>query len=566
MSRTLYGPGLLGGMRRLTDSAIDVVAPRWALNRRLARAATSELLNYEAAQRRRTRRRQHASSADVDLLQDLPELRRNSRAMCRDDSTGKAIVKVFLDNVVGTGIVPQSLAKPETTGLTDSQARDWNRACEQVFEEWATDQADATEHSSFYSLQRQVLRSMVVDGECLVKRTSVDPAQETWRLLASSIESVDLDRLRDPPAASQADRELRGGVEIGPRGQPLAYWVLPYHPDERMLSRSSRRRNDPVRYTRWAGGLPLMLHVFDRERSGQNRGVPAMSASFGLVESLNDYIESEAVAARAASKICMFIRQTVSPVAGLIDQQPNGPDWHERLESGTIRYLNDGEEPFSFAPQRPGTQFEPFVVRLLKSICGSFGLPYELVSKDFGGMNYSSARVALLEAARGFEAMRQLLQEQFCQPWWRIVITEAVLRGLLPTPRGFAQNPRPFLETLWVPPMRGYVDPTKEIQASQMAVDANLSTPQAEAARNGQDAEQVLEQRARFLRQARETAKRHGLDEGALLPTPKAGAAAPPSAVQNEGEAEDDESEQDPDTAEHEEPASGDDDEEPENE
>ena len=506
--------GVGGAVARAVDAVLSPIAPRLVLSRQRARMQSMAMLAYDMAARKRTRRVQRSGSADGDLLVDLPEMRRNSRSMVRDDSSASAMVRVLEDNIVGTGLRPQMMVDREATGLSDSEADRFNRDAEAYFAV-AAEEVDASENDTFWSMQRQVLRTLVVDGEFLLHRTYIEDSR---RLVGTAFECIDVDRLVDPVVSGSID--VRAGVEVGDRQNALAYWITPRHPDETgVLHKTPRMRtNVPERWLRYAGGQPSILHGFRRDRPGQTRGVPFFAASFALVEAMNDMLETELQAARAAAKFCAFIKQTMDTNAGGIEQDSDG-QWHERLESATIRYLNAGEELVPYTPNRPGNNFEPFVVRVLRSICASLGLPYEMVAKDFGGMNYSSARVALLEARRGFEALQQLLVEKLCQPVFAATMVDGIVSGKIRMPRGFLQRPSLFLRAYWQPPAWGWVDPTKEIDASRLAIENSLSTPQAEAARQGGDAEANLEQRARFLKRAQQVEKAYGLQPGALTET-----------------------------------------------
>ncbi len=528
--------GVGGFVARAFDSMLSPFAPRLVLGRQRARA---EMLAYDMAQKKRTRRTQRAGSADSDLLTDLPQMRTNSRAMVRDDSAASALVRVLEDNIVGTGMRPQMIVDRVAAGLSDAEANAWNETVEKWFESIAGE-IDATEADSFWEMQRQALRTMVVDGEFLLKRVF---ASDGSRRTSTAWEMIDADRLVDPHQGSTVD--IRSGVEVGERQQAVAYWITPRHPDEMRVRWASPRlaKNQAERYAKVGpNGRPIVLHGFRRDRAGQTRGVPFLASSFGLVESMNDMLDAELTAARAAAKFCVFVRQTVEPGHGL--QNEDGA-WIEKLESGTIRYLNKGEQIESFSPNRPGNNFDPFVVRVLRSICAANGLPYEMVARDFGGMNYSNARVALIEARRGFEVLQQLLAEKFCQPIFASMVYDGVLSGELPAPRGFRQRPDLFLRALWQPPGWGWVDPVKEIEASRLAIENSLSTPQAEASRQGGDAEANLEQRARHLRKAREIEARYELPEGSLTKTAAQAQAPTPNSAPEDDEEEEQEEDQD---------------------
>src|SRR6185503_13148856 len=51
----------------------------------------------------------------------------------------------------------------------------------------------------------------------------------------------------------------------------------------------------------------------------------------------------------------------------------------------------------------------------------------------------------------------------------------------------------------WIAPGKGWIDPVKEVQASQLAIETGISTLADEAAANGKDWEEVLEQQKREL-------------------------------------------------------------------
>ena len=274
-------------------------------------------------------------------------------------------------------------------------------------------------------------------------------------------------------------------------------------------------------------GISIVQHVFKRVRPGQTRGVPIFTPSLLYTRHLHHYLDSELIAARAASNFALFIKRGVSatdtdifPVQN--NEQATGQEFHEELQPGIIEYLNEGEEPFDFTPNRPGTAFDSFVTRILRAISASTGLSYEIVARDFGRMNLSSARAMLIQCRRGFDLMRRRLVRSFCQPWWNNVIRMAVGSGRLRPPKQWLDNPAAFLACRWVSPGYGMVDPKTDAEASTLAVAANLSTPYDEAAKQGMDAEQVLRERARFLKRAREIELEHGLEPGVLTAQPNA--------------------------------------------
>lgn len=475
---------------------------RLALRRAVARA---EAGRHEAARATRTSLPMGAGSADSDILHDLPTLRLKSRALARDDAHAAAAVEVKVDNVVGDGIRVRPAVTAKGTGLTQEQAQQWNEAAGALWSRHC-ERIDWQGRLDWDGMTRLVFRSWLLDGDGFAKRVLPAGAQ------VSQWETIDADRIVDVYAPGA--NPTRGGVRFDDQGRIVGYYVQRAHPDD---DPAAAVVTDFVQ-------APDMAHIVNITRPGQTRGVPMLTPALGLFEHLHDYLESEIVAARATAKVAMFIRQNPNAQPDPDLQLDSTPDddgsgqrsWLQTLEAGTIKYLEEGEEIQPFLPNRPGTTFDPFVQRVLKAIAGAVRLPYQMIVKDFSGMTYSSARVALVEARRAFANDQRLLVTRWCRPVWRTFVREHVAAGLLPFATEFARNPEPFFAAQYIPQAWGWIDPVKEVQAAQQAVWNNLSTPQLEASRSGMDAMDVLAERARFFVAARELEQANGLAPGTL--------------------------------------------------
>ncbi len=508
--------GVGGVIARAFDATVGIFAPRLVHSMQVARVKSASLVAHEAAAITRTNPPANTSSADGEILPDLRRLRDLSRTMVRDDPNGASTMNIIDESVVSEGIVAQSTCTPKATGLSPEQCEEWKLACNERFAHWCEHEADATEVGSFYDLQSLALRSYLTDGDAIGHAVIGGDG-----LIAC--EMIDADRV-ESPGFFDTDT-IRAGVELGPHGERVAFYVLPSHPDDVFVR--SKPNTVPERIRVNDNGISLIQHVFKRTRPGQTRGVPLLTPSVLFSRTLHHFIDSELIAARAASNFSMFIKKAVStkdvdvwPVAQ--GESAVEKEYHEELQPGIIEYLNEGEEPVPFNPNRPGSNFDPFVMRILRLISASTGLSYEIVARDFGRMNLSSARAMLRECRRGFDLMRSRLVRQFCRPWYHNVIRMAVGSGQLrpPSMRLWADRTETFLAVRWVPPTYGMVDPKTDVEASVAAVAANLSDPFEEAAKQGRDAFETLEARARFLVRAREIEERDGLEAGVLTRQP----------------------------------------------
>ena len=533
-------PTVLERLGRRLDRAVLALAPERGRRRIAARAKGEKLAAYEAASTGRFHGKWTGSrgSADQDLLFGdgaLDTIRRRSRELVRNDPHASSIVRVLEDNVVGTGIKCQSRARPgEETGLSVEAAREWNDATERVFAE-ASQQLDATGHHDFYGLQRLVLRCLKVDGEAFVHPIMV--VGEPDRTLATAVELVEAERVASPHGSSDTVRE---GVEVGARGQAIAYHVRKGHPGDQF---SQGRAEEYQRVRRFRQGRANFIHLFKRERPGQTRGAPILSPALSMFDHLRSYLRYELVAARVNSSIALFVKRSGGGDEPTIEWDSAEEHYVEGIEPGGIEYLGEGEEIQTFNPNRPGTTFDPFVVRNLRAIGAAVGLPYELFARDASKVNYTSSRTLLLEAFRGFRGDQALLVSNFCEPVRRLVLVEAYAKGLLPTVEGFADSRRraALLRAAWIPPARGWVDPVKEIQASTNAIVAGLSTRSDETAGNGRDFEETARLNAEELRRLLDLEAEYELPPGSLaggaIPAPTQELA--PSADELEPELED---------------------------
>ncbi|KKM60033.1 hypothetical protein LCGC14_1545900, partial [marine sediment metagenome] len=135
-----------------------------------------------------------------------------------------------------------------------------------------------------------------------------------------------------------------------------------------------------------------------------------------------------------------------------------------------------------------------FIETMMRIVGVAIGLPYELLIKDFSKTNYSSARAALLEGRRMFTQWRNWLARKLCQPVYEMVLEEAFLRGMFDA-KNFYELKHEYCRSIWIGGGWGWVDPVKEIEASRMAIDYGLSTLAEEAAGQGRDWEEIIEQR-----------------------------------------------------------------------
>jgi lambda family phage portal protein len=415
-----------------------------------------------------------ANSADEDTVDDLETLRARSRDMVRNTPLATGAIGTVVQNVVGTGLTLQAKPDWEAVGrnVSDEEADGWTAQVEREFRLWAegTD-CDLTRTQNFYGLQGLVFRSALESGDVFVLLPMVDSRNNPYSL---RVQVVEADRVESPTGLKEiGGNKVISGVEKDANGAPVAYHILRNHPGS---TEGMKREFDRVPAFGEKTGRRRVLHIFERTRPGQTRGVPYLAPVIEPLKQLDKYTESELMAAVVASLLTVFVKSEsgdgFAPPAG---EQVS--DAEVKLGTGTIVDLAPGEDITTVAPNRPNTAFDPFTQAVLRQIGVALGLPFEVLIKHFTA-SYSAARAALLEAWRFFRLRREFLAQTFCAPVYEAWLEEAIARGRVDAP-GFFDDPairRAYLQAEWIGDSPGQIDPVKEVQAAEKRLQIGVST------------------------------------------------------------------------------------------
>lgn len=500
------------------EQAIGFLSPKWAYQRQQYASAASilkrsQFSTYRGAEKSRLRNDWLVSggSADADLLDDMPTLRERSRDLDRNDPWARSVYSTIAVNAIGTGLVPQSKVSPEDVQASPDLVRTWQRATERIWREHMP-HLDLQQRVNGYIKQVLLFRAVIQSGDVIDLPVRVKPGGH--RVLGLTTEMVEGDRLRTPPGLSSEDRaSVRDGVKINTIGTPQGYWIAQSHPGDQYLPgvRIPATQQDYTYYpARNALGQPNLYHLFWSLRPGQNRGEPWLAPALSLFKDLGDFMEAKIVAERVGACFGLVIKKTNPLGAMASNTTQQGSQRWETVEPGTVNYLDPNEDITAFSPDLKGTDLDQFTQVFIRQMGAAIGLPYELITKDFTKTTWHSARASLLETWRFFKLYQAWFAAAYLQPMWEAVQMEAWSRGLLPNVDLLGPNRAAWLRARWVPPGRGYIDPTREIQASLEAIQGGLSTYSDELAQQGKDWEEVFEQEQREV----EYRKSLGLDQG----------------------------------------------------
>ena len=152
-----------------------------------------------------------------------------------------------------------------------------------------------------------------------------------------------------------------------------------------------------------------------------------------------------------------------------------------------------------FAEAKDSGDFKSFIRSCLQAFASGAGLAEYQISGDLSGINYSSIRAGLLEFRRKCEQYQHsVFIFQVCHPVYKRWLREAMLALVfgIDLLNAYNKDPEPFEEVQWVTPGWPWVDPEKDIKASNDAIRSGLSTRSTEVAAQGRDAEMCIRDRS----------------------------------------------------------------------
>lgn len=449
------------------DRTIGYFSPEAGRRRMAARMKMEGMTRARAAYDGATRGHRSSgwrvvsSDANAETLIAGGRLRDVARDLYRNNPLARKGASVLQNNIVGSGIIPQARAR--TKGHT-------KRIEDLARQHLDTTDIDAAGQHDFYGLQWQTILTVVVAGECLIRRRrrrSSDGLALPFQLQVLEPDFLDTmvdGRLGNGNTAVQ-------GVEFDKIGRRVAYWLFDEHPGQRSVYTLGRSRRVPARD---------VAHVYRIDRPGQVRGVSWFAP---VIVKLNDFADfTDAYLVRQKIAACFAAFWTGDDPYDGDGEESDGGFQLESLEPGMIERLPENANVhFANPPQVQGfTDYARFTGH---EIAAGLEIPYWLLTGDLSQFNYSSGRMGWLEFHRCVDAWQSIMfVPMMCRPAERWFNEAAAVVTASTEP----------VVTGWTPPAREMIDPAKEIKAASDAIRAGLSSRSEQQRRRGHDPE-VLE-------------------------------------------------------------------------
>lgn len=444
-----------------------------------------------------------AADADSDIIYDLPTLRQRSRDMIRNAPIATGAIGTSVANVVGTGLKLQSRIDHEYLGMSEDEADAWQDQTEREWQLFAESQeCDVARTLNFYGIQSLAFRQAFENGDSFCLTPRIRRGKFPYLL---KLQLVEADRVCNKDRAPDKAGLIAGIEKDEKTGEPRFYHIMNQHPESPYVSSKDGYKWEQIPAYGEKTGLRNVIHLYEMLRPGQTRGVPFLAPVIETLKVLTSYTENELMASTVASLFTVFLKSdsggldfaSASGMGAELDASSTDEDL--KMGNGAIIGLKKGEDISVANPGRPNSAFDPFVKAIVEQIGAALGIPYEVLIRHFDS-SYSASRAALLEAWRFFRSRRTWLVSMFCQPIYEIWLYEAVALGRIPAP-GFFADPilrKAYSQAVWIGDSPGYIDPQKDVAASNERITSLLSTYDEETALlTGGDFERNVRQRAK---------------------------------------------------------------------
>ena len=465
---------------------LDKLFPGWALKRAIAkrRLANIQAL-YEAGRDTRTHplRGYHAGPDETMQFANV-HLRRATRDLDENHDLAIGVLDDLVNWVIGAGLTIEPMA-----ALTDgSPALEYNAAVKVLWDEWSQT-PDTTQETPLGELERLIARSVYRDGEVLVRHI-VDGRISYPTAVPYAIEVLEADYLPFEHGATTGPTGTRiiQGVEKNNWGRPIAYHIWREHPHD-FAGRSNNlfTGQDLKR-------IPAaeIMHIKFVRRLRQTRGVPVLHGVIHRIQDIKDIEEFERVAAKTDASLAAFVRN----MPGLGRNVSRDGDVHreQEMESGGMMHLYEGEAVDIHTPKRPNAQLEAFREGQIRMVAAGTLTRYSSISRNYNG-TYSAQRQELVEGDMNYCRLRNYLIGVFYRPMYQRWIEAAMMGAAIPgrVLRGVDRSTLARADYRG-PPMP-WIDPVKELDARQGAVEAGFVSRQQVIRDMGNDPAMVDAQR-----------------------------------------------------------------------
>lgn len=408
-----------------------------------------------------------------EVAAGLETVRRRSRHEVANNPFASRAAEVFVSFVVGGGIRP-NVADETVAAL-------WERSVAEL---------DADGVLDFYGQQALAAHSLFESGEVLAR---IRPRRaEDGLAVPLQVQLLEADYLPLANAGTTLPAGVRNGIEIDAVGRRVAYHLHSAHPGDGAAAGVLRPLlNGTVRIP-----ADALCHVYRPARPGALRGMPILTAGMLRLHDLDGYEDAELVRKRMSALITAFLQKPTADADA--SKEIFGADESEDgqtvapMEPGATIELPPGYEVKFNTPMDVGGSYEPFLRSQFRAVAAACGIPYELLTGDYSGVNDRLFRAVIQSFKRDVKRWQGILNRQMNARVWTAWLDAAVAAGRITPSQAAASRTVEWIAEPW-----GHIHPVQDAVADIRLIRAGLKSRSQAARERGYDYARVVEELAR---------------------------------------------------------------------
>lgn len=386
-----------------------------------------------------------AGHADSLAARELKLLWNRSHHLCRNNPAALTARNRLVAHWVGEGIKVK-----------------WsNKAMQKAWDAFVKDPS-IDGHGNLYNMENLWGSAYFESGEVFTRMIIQRREDCPIPLRLQVIEAEQLDPLYSVAGG------IKYGIQFNEFGKPLSYKFWNRHPYE--------VNNDLKLLERISVDAADVLHIFLRERPGQWRGIPKLTAAMLNIYEMDELTDATLVRQKAAQAIGWIIKKQSSGALPLLGGLAEAPTQDQdavgtkiqKILPGGIHYL-EADEDFTFAAVDDiGSNLVTLLEHNWRMIASCLDVTYEQLTGDLTKVNFSSIRAGLIEFRRRVAMTQQLI---------------FVTLALGPLTKRFQELAALYISESaagatcrFVFPKTEWVDPLKDAQADIAEIRAGLAT------------------------------------------------------------------------------------------
>lgn len=415
----------------------------------------------------------------------LPTLRNRARDLCRNDAIAAAFVRTMTSSLIGFGVTCRPKTKDAQQKARINKA--WNR--------WTKN--CVKNGGDFSSLQTLVVRAMMTDGEAFVFMTQRpankfdkldDVRLELQVLEADMVPQLDTDNY----AGLATSHKIVQGIEHDANGYIVGYWIHKNHPGEHFNTFATP--SELIRIS-----AENMLHVVEKQRPGQLRGVTPLAPVMARLRNVGDFDDAQLLRQSLANLYTMFITKqlpsgsadimTGLPYAGSLDEPLAG------LSPGLSVELLPGEDVRFSEPPDAGANYPEFIRTQYLSIAAGLGVPEAMLFGEIRDISDRTLRFTINEFRRRIDQLFwTVFVPTFFQPVRREFAMYAALNGAFST-----DDYDEAVDSVFAQHSQADIHHLQDTNARRIEVEQGFRSRTSVIAEMGEDADAIDRERAQDL-------------------------------------------------------------------